>query len=524
MKRDKLIVNLIIILIMLIYGIRIESKEDKYEKFLKDVSFIIDEGEMVDFVKLNAEEKEAYIEAFWNNLDPVPATPVNEFKEEYYERLNYVKKWYGRNSDRARVYILLGKPDYVNSYTSYPGLYPLEIWHYDNLSIKALPSSLQLIFFKKNGIGDYKLYSPLFDGVFSLLTNKSIDFSSMEGEQYLMSEFPNDIREAIKSISPGIKENVSEEYLAILRLPLNTIKKRIKDTTDRAKVESVLYLNNCTAELVSFSHINSMMVPFLDTALLIPPSWFSYQEYADKIYSLINISVDIRDEKGQNIKSFTEKVTLEFPKSQSEQIKNLPIMYTFSNVLLEGRYRMFIIAYDSILNKICKIDKDIEINVPKFNNVDASDLLIAYRISEAKESNNLLEPFFLNNLKIYPVVQSKLSNRDKLFYYIELYLNDKKLERKIIMVEHTFQNSYGKKEYKQYFDLSKLKIEDRIIPITGLIDLHELKEGSYNYEFKIIDGERILLNRKREILVEDIRNKYRRIIVERGEKGSGLAI
>lgn len=518
MRKDRIIIHLILFLLIFWYVVKVGSDEDKYKKFLEDVSFIIDEAEKKDFRKLTPDGKEAFIEAFWKRLDPVPFTLVNEFKEEYYERLNYVDKWYGRNSDRARVYMLLGKPDYVNSYASYPGMCPLEIWHYDRVRIKALPSSLRLIFFKKGGIGDYKLYSPLFDGAISLITNKSIDLSSMEGEQYLMSELPSDIREGIKSISPGIQENISEGYLAILRLPLNTIMKKVKGASDKAKVESVVYLDNCVADLESFYHIDSMMNPILDSALLMPPAWFSYQEYIDKIYSSINISVTIRDEKGQNIELFTDEVRLEFPKNQWEQIKNLPIMYTFSNILLEGRYRMCIIAQDTISNKICRIDKDIDVNVPKFDDIEASDLLIVYRVSEARENNNLLEPFALNNLKIYPVVQRSLGSGDKLFYYIELYLKDKELINNMIMVKHTFQNPYYKKEYKQFFDLSKLVGAGRIKPITGAIDLYGLKGGNYNYEFKIIDGERILLNRNREISIANIKDNHKRIIAESSKK------
>lgn len=59
-----------------------------------------------------------FIDDFWKSYDPSPETRENEFKTEYYDRLNYARNQYpdhrgwGR-SERGRVYILYGPPEEI---------------------------------------------------------------------------------------------------------------------------------------------------------------------------------------------------------------------------------------------------------------------------------------------------------------------------------------------------------------------------------------------------------------------------
>jgi hypothetical protein len=71
-----------------------EQVADIHRKWLdEDVIWIISDEERSVFSKLTtAEEKDQFIEQFWQRRDPNPATPHNEFKEEHYRRLAYVNE------------------------------------------------------------------------------------------------------------------------------------------------------------------------------------------------------------------------------------------------------------------------------------------------------------------------------------------------------------------------------------------------------------------------------------------------
>ncbi len=62
------------------------------------------------------ESREAFIQEFWSRRDPDPNTEENEFKEEFFRRIEYANSHFleggpGWRTDRGRIYIYFGEPD-----------------------------------------------------------------------------------------------------------------------------------------------------------------------------------------------------------------------------------------------------------------------------------------------------------------------------------------------------------------------------------------------------------------------------
>ncbi|HZS45924.1 MAG TPA: GWxTD domain-containing protein [Blastocatellia bacterium] len=131
---------------------RSESKDKVYKEWPKEVQWIITDEERKSYDSLQTDdEREAFIERFWQRRDPDPDTPENEYKDEYYRRVAYADAHYtsgipGRNTDRGRIYIRFGPPDSVDSHpaggqyerTAAEGggstsTYPFETWFYRHL-------------------------------------------------------------------------------------------------------------------------------------------------------------------------------------------------------------------------------------------------------------------------------------------------------------------------------------------------------------------------------------------------------
>jgi len=96
-----------------------------YKKWLdEDVVYIITDEERAAFRQLsNDEERDNFIEAFWQRRDPTPDTEENEYKEEHYQRIAYANEHFaagvpGWKTDRGRIYIVFGKPDEIESHPS----------------------------------------------------------------------------------------------------------------------------------------------------------------------------------------------------------------------------------------------------------------------------------------------------------------------------------------------------------------------------------------------------------------------
>src|SRR5579864_14457 len=96
-----------------------------YKKWLdEDVAWIITDEERAAFKQLsNDEERDQFIEAFWQRRDPTPDTEENEFKEEHYRRIAYANEHFaagipGWKSDRGQMYIMYGPADEIESHPS----------------------------------------------------------------------------------------------------------------------------------------------------------------------------------------------------------------------------------------------------------------------------------------------------------------------------------------------------------------------------------------------------------------------
>jgi GWxTD domain-containing protein len=155
--------------------VKVKDLDAKYKDWLDLVSYIITPLEKDVFFELtNNKDRDAFIHLFWNLRDPSKGTPQNEFQEEHLKRFDYANHYFrgsplpGWKSDRGRMYILLGPPVNIEE-VNQNGLYPVLIWEYYGGPEKGLPTVFRIVFYKRYGSGDYKLYIPAVDGPYSLL-------------------------------------------------------------------------------------------------------------------------------------------------------------------------------------------------------------------------------------------------------------------------------------------------------------------------------------------------------------------
>jgi GWxTD domain-containing protein len=135
--------------------------------FINKVRYIISTKEKRLFLDLPDEEKEEFIREFWEKRDPDPTTEENEFRMEYYNRIEQANKMFvseglpGWLTDRGRIYILFGPPmDRITYPQSYSGRCQ-EIWHYGNFPVvfvdRACTGSYKLVTYDLTGLREINL-------------------------------------------------------------------------------------------------------------------------------------------------------------------------------------------------------------------------------------------------------------------------------------------------------------------------------------------------------------------------------
>lgn len=113
------------------YELDVSSRE-----FLSKTRYTITKQERSIFLSTPPAKRQEFVDEFWRKRDPNPSTEINEFKEEYFRRLEISNALFkegttpGWLQDRGRIYIILGPPDnrLVN-----PGFrdFHYENWYYE---------------------------------------------------------------------------------------------------------------------------------------------------------------------------------------------------------------------------------------------------------------------------------------------------------------------------------------------------------------------------------------------------------
>ena len=136
---------------------------DSWSKWLnEDVVYIIDDAERAAFVKLTTnDEREKFVEQFWERRNPEPGAAENAFKEEHYRRIATANARFsaaavpGWRTDRGHMYIVWGPPDEIDSHPAAThGGTGIEYWTYRHTDAG---DNVSFTFIDKSGHGDYRL-------------------------------------------------------------------------------------------------------------------------------------------------------------------------------------------------------------------------------------------------------------------------------------------------------------------------------------------------------------------------------
>ena len=133
-----------------------KSLAPDHKDFLSHVRYIITGKERKAFLNLPPAERDGFIEDFWKRRDPDPETEPNEYKDDYFLRIEEANHLFksggtpGWLQDRGRIYILLGPPDERRTYPRGQALYdkPYEEWYYGFFPI---------LFIDNDWTGEYSL-------------------------------------------------------------------------------------------------------------------------------------------------------------------------------------------------------------------------------------------------------------------------------------------------------------------------------------------------------------------------------
>lgn len=413
----------------------VKDLPEQYRKWLEEeVVYIITPKEKEVFLRLaNDRERELFIEAFWKQRDPNPNTPENEFKKEHFRRIAYANQWFGRDSPGAgwqtpmgRIYIILGEPNSIDKFENLTGVYPTIIWFYDGKVEYGLPNSFNVVFFKREGAGEWTLYSPVKYGPAAFLIHYKGDVSNhLAAYEALMQEEP-----AVAGISltliPGESmvnpaPSIASEVLIQAKIP-SAPREKVKDAyaekfykyKDTVGVEyTANYIDNdFTASVIR----DLAGMPFVH--FLIEPKRLSLERDRNRFYTTLQVNVMVSDLKGIPVYQYEKDVPIELSEDQVAKIKDRLFSLQDMFPLVEGTWKLNLLLKNMISKEFTSAES--RITVPPASSLEMSPLVLANRINENTEFRTKNKPFLVQEVQLSPSPRNDFALKDTLYLFFQV--------------------------------------------------------------------------------------------------------
>lgn len=409
------------------------SKE--HRRFLdEEAAYIMTDSEREGFLTLaTAAERDEFIERFWQVRDPVPETAVNEFRDGHFKRIREANDKYresrpGWMTERGRMYITLGEPQDVMSYPNNQDLFPLEIWHYYNLDVPLFPNALQIIFFKRYGAGEYRLFSPAFDGMKALIADPVVRGMVGFGNRVPFNareRWDVDIVKAAESVGPGQNMLSSEAILSELRMPgfvFEKTRKNLKATvTAQASFGGELPVDfnvDYFRGEEGFSEVH--------LALEIAAADLRVNQYDQRMlgrYDLMGTFTHI--ESGEVLEEFRDSLEIEVAEADWETARHFPILFQRKVDLLPGQYRLELYARDFVGRRLGIVERIVAVPAFPPDRAAVSSFVSAFKADEAEASVADGIPHQFGHLRLYPKPNRRFGSGQRLLAFLEVYLPEK---------------------------------------------------------------------------------------------------
>lgn len=329
---------------------RLDRLPEKYRNWVeKEIVYIISDRERNAFLDLQSvAEWDAFIDAFWRRRDPDTLTPVNEFKEEHYRRIEFANRQLGRESavpgwmtDRGKMLIILGDPDDRETFRSVGWLYPTEVWFYLQNMEKNLPP-LYLLFFQEGFAGPYRLYNHLLDGPEKLMPAQQLNMDTARAEAYdMLKDISPDLAHASVNIraDEGAYLNVVQPDRAgldfqtilsdIYESPYRRLDTRYVDAARDARglVESEYLFNYIPSAAVADVIPGPAGTSFVHYSIEIDPQHMTLAKDGNTYYTSLELKGQVTTEDETIIYQFTKEPFLSLTESQFLEVNARPFSY-----------------------------------------------------------------------------------------------------------------------------------------------------------------------------------------------------
>lgn len=489
----------------------------KYRDWLTLVTYIILPQEKDVFLQLQSDfDRDIFIDSFWKQRDPTPGTPENEYKDEINKRFLYVNKEFSKDTprpgwmtDRGRIYMIMGEPQGREKIGNLPELHPCELWSYYGDVSLGQPTYFGLIFFRRQGIGEYTLYSPTGDGPKSLVVytpNLGFNVESISDVVQYIREYAPTIAPYTLSIIPqqspmDLEPSIySEMQMAKI---LDSPRKRINPSyaTHFLKYKGMVsteYLTNFVESEAAVAVVRDTAegIPFLHYSIAPKSISVDFYEPDNKYYC--NYSVDVSLKKGETfIYQAAKDFSYYFSRDESPMVTANGIVIQDSFPVIEGSYKLTVLLRNSIGKEFSLLERDVLIDSSKSARIGS--VLMGYKVEPGSDST--LTAFKFRGIRLFTDPKNTFVPSDSIQFLYNLENVSEELWRSG-EVQVTIRGLQANPPVEKKISAPlRTQAYGRILAVNQFFPAAELAPDYYEAAISLVDGGNVVSEAKATFIV-----------------------
>jgi GWxTD domain-containing protein len=487
--------------------------ESPYKKWLdEDVIYIISPEERHSFLHLATnEEREQFIEAFWQRRNPDPDSPENTFKEEHYRRIAYANEHFasgipGWKTDRGRIYIIWGPPDEIDSHPTGGNwdrpsdqgggsttTYPYEDWRYRHLDGQGLGENIELEFVDPTSTGEYHLTTdPSEKDALLHVPGAGLTMAEQMGLADKSQRFTNTDGTNVAETQGAFGSGTGRDEFSRIELMADIFRPPPVKFKDLEAIST----SRLIRDQVKFQYRFDFLRITSDTVLVpitvqIPVRQLTFQEKDGVDTSSMNLFARITTLSGRIVQTFEDSLRADFPVALLQKSLGTSRIYQKAVPLSPGLYRLDIVVKDVNSGNVGV--ENTRLAVPRFQDdqLSSSSLILADDIQKVSTKDIGLGQFVLGDVKVRPKLDQSFGANDSMGIFLQVY--NLKVDDKTHKADTSVEYRVTKDKETQptlKFDVpaDKLPVHGEEMTLENRITLGSLPPGKYQLAITVTDN------------------------------------
>jgi len=484
-----------------------KEMESPYKKWLsEEVPYIITDSERASFKKLATdEEREQFIESFWERRNPSPGSPENEFKEEYYRRIAYSNEHYasgipGWKTDRGRIYIMYGPADEIDSHPSggtyerppeegggETSTFPFETWRYRY--IDGIGTNIILEFVDPTMTGEYHLtMDPGEKDALLHVPGAGLTMMEQMGMSSKKDRFTRTDGMTLGQSMGGTPESMEE----FTRLDLYA--KIFKPPEVKFKDLKAVVTTKLSSQMLPFD-VRTDFIRVTEETVLTPVTVqvanddLQFQNKEGVMHGVLDIYLQVSSLGGRIVNTFEKSLVLDVPQNEFQRYQTHKSVYQEIVPLKPGRYKLSLVLKDDLSSHMGSTELGVVVPHYDEEKLASSSLILADLIQPLPTSQVGSGPFVIGGTKVRPSVNGTFTRDQKLGIYMQVYNLgvDEKTHKPSLDVQYQIMKD-GKPLLDQPEDPKNLKKASQQFTVEKTMPLTGLAPGKYTVQIKITDN------------------------------------